>query len=139
MRKRQITRSLWLWAALCLTACTPKALVATPALTAIAFATFTESPAATATRPPAATQSQTPSRTPAPTTTLFAERVSTRPPGTLTPTPVFPTVPPRPIGLRQWTRGKNMPTQRLEMASAEVDGPIYVAACRNQSRVSLRL
>ena len=61
------------------------------------------------------------------TTTLFAEKVNTRVPGTLTPTQVFPTVTPIPQGKGLWVKGSPMPTQRSELASALLDGKIYVA------------
>lgn len=61
------------------------------------------------------------------TTTLFAEQVNTRPPGTLTPTSVHPTITPIPKGQRLWVKGSPLPTQRLELGSAALNGKIYVA------------
>ena len=64
---------------------------------------------------------------PSVTTTIFAEQVKTRAPGTLTPTQVFSTITPIPQGKGLWVKGSPMPTQRSELASALLDGKIYVA------------
>ena len=65
---------------------------------------------------------------PSATTTLFAERVNTREPGVnLTSTPQFPTVIPIRFGDRIWTSGSPLPTQRLELSSAVLNGKIYAA------------
>ncbi|HET9910187.1 MAG TPA: kelch repeat-containing protein [Anaerolineales bacterium] len=73
------------------------------------------------------TATSPPTILPSVTTTLFAEQVKTRVPGTLTPTQVFPTITPFPKGQRIWFKGNPLPTHRLELSSAELNGRIYVA------------
>ena len=73
---------------------------------------------------------------PSVTNTLFAEQVNTRVPGTLTPTPVFPTITPIPQGQRLWIKGSSLPTQRLELGSTELNGKIYVAGGSHENRLT---
>ena len=74
---------------------------------------------------------------PTATTTFFAERVNTREPGVvLTSTPIFPTITPIPSGQRLWIVGAPLPTQRLELASAVLDGKIYAAGGSHVQRLT---
>ena len=73
---------------------------------------------------------------PSATITLFAEKVNTRVPGTLTPTQVFPTITPIPRGQRLWIKGSPLPTQRLELSSAELNGKVYVAGGSHENRLT---
>lgn len=101
---------------------------ATPVPSATPRATATLPPTVTlipATQTPAATATHVVSPTEEPLVNV--ERYTTRVPGTLTPLPVFPTIAPVPRGQRLWITGKPMPTSRMEMGSAVVNGKIYVA------------
>src|SRR5262245_56326302 len=74
---------------------------------------------------------------PQPTTTFFAEKVNTRESGVaLTSTAIFPTITPIRSGQRLWTVGAPLPTQRLELASAVLNGKIYVAGGSHVQRLT---
>lgn len=106
-----------------LAACAPPFSTA-PSLPAIAESATPAVP----TLPGAGTQLTSPTeKIPTATATLFAEKVHTRAPGTLTPTQAYPTITPIPRGQGLWVKGNPMPTQRSELASALLDGKIYVA------------
>lgn len=123
MQHKRIIHATWMVVLSILVACTP--LLSTeparpiPSDTAQVASTNTLEIESTATSPA--------EKLPTATTTLFAEKVNTRVPGTLTPTQAFPTLTPIPHGQRLWIKGNPLPTHRLELSSAELNGKIYVA------------
>lgn len=123
MWNSKIMRAVWAIGIFILVACAPAISIETelPILTATAQVMSTNTPEIeqTATSPA--------KKLPTVTTTLFAEHVNTRVPGTLTPTQVFPTITPLPRGQRLWFKGNPLPTHRLELSSAELNGKVYVA------------
>ena len=123
MSNKRIIQATWVFGLMFSAACTPvvPSDTALPILTDTAQITSNTTPEAeiTATLPA--------EKLPTATTTLFAEQVNTRQPGTLTPTQVFPTITPIPSGQRIWVKGSPLPTQRLELGSAGLNGKIYVA------------
>ena len=123
MSSRRIIQATWSVCIFILVACTP----AIPTNTALPTSTDTPQIMPNTTAETQITVTSPAEKLPTVTSTLFAEQVNTRPPGTLTPTQIFPTITPIVRGQRIWIKGNPLPTQRLELGSAELNGKIYVA------------